>query len=416
MRRTDAIVVGGGQAGLAMSRCLADLGVDHVVLERGRIAERWCSERWDSLRLLTPSWLSRLPSWSYRGSDPDGYMDMRQVIEHLQGYARSFDAPVLTETSVRSLKATQGGFRVATNQGPFAAPNVIVATGHCDVPLVPSIAAGVPAHVLQITPTRYRNPDQIPGGGVLVVGASASGVQIAHELRAAGRDVTLAVGRHTRLPRLHRGRDIMWWLDRLGILEQRTSDVADLAASRATPSMQLAGRHDRADLDLPALQACGVRLVGRALGSDGSRIGFATDLSHTVRRADAKLRRLLDRIEQLLARHPDLALDSSAPPPPATVQVRDVATTIDLRDARISTIVWATGFRRRYPWLHVPVVDGAGELVHEGGITRVPGLYALGLRFMRRRSSSFIDGVGRDARELAVHLRARLDRRPSLAA
>jgi putative flavoprotein involved in K+ transport len=416
VQRTDALVVGGGQAGLAMSRCLTDLGVDHVVLERGRIAQRWRSERWDSLRLLTPSWLSRLPGFSYRGADPDGYMDMAQVIEHLQTYARSFAAPVLTETTVRSLRASHGGFRIDTDRDRFSARAVVLATGHCDAPLVPSLAAGLPSGLLQISPTGYRNPDQLPTGGVLVVGASASGVQIAHELRSAGREVTLAVGRHTRLPRLHRGRDIMWWLDRLGILDERASQVADIRASRATPSMQLAGRHDRADLDLPALQAIGVRLVGRATASEGARIRFADDLPKTVRRADAKLRRLVDRIEQLARRDPELLAFEGEPARIVAADVRNAISSIDLVDEGISTVVWATGFRRRYPWLHVPVVDGAGELVHEGGITRVPGLYALGLRFMRRRSSSFIDGVGRDATEIAAHLRAMLDRRSSLAA
>lgn len=417
MRRTDALIIGGGQAGLAMSRCLTDLGVDHLVLERGRVGERWRSERWDSLRLLTPSWQSRLPGWSYRGPEPEGYMSMAQVIEHLQGYARSFAAPILTETTVRSVRATADGFRVTTCRGSFLARAVVLATGDCDVPFVPSMSADLPGDVHQIVPTRYRNPDRLPPGGVLVVGASASGVQIADELHRAGREVTLAVGRHTRLPRRYRGRDIMWWLENLGILRQRTFEVADLAASRATPSMQLQGRRDHADVDLAALQRSGVRLVGRAIGCDGARVRFADDLARTTRRADAKLRRLTERIERVIARSPELALDDQAPRfPPARVEAPMPA--IDLRAQHVSTIVWATGFRRRYPWLHVPVVSPAGELVHDRGVTRVPGLYALGLRFMRRRNSSFIDGVRHDAYELAATLWAHVNGRryPSLAA
>ena len=264
MRRTEAVVIGGGQAGLAMSRCLSDLGVEHVVLERGRVAERWRSERWDSLRLLTPNWQSRLPGFRYQGPDPDGYMRMPEVVDYLERYARSFAAPVEAGTTVLSVEPAGTGYRVATDRGSWEAPSVVVATGHCDTPLVPGLARQFSDRVTQVVPTRYRDPGQLPQGGVLVVGASASGVQLAHEIHASGRPVTLAVGRHTRLPRVYRGRDILWWLDAMGIFDESVADVFDLAISRGQPSLQLVGRPDHATLDLPELQERGVRLVGRA--------------------------------------------------------------------------------------------------------------------------------------------------------
>src|SRR5215212_4602563 len=216
MKSTDVVIVGAGQAGLAMSRCLAAAGVDHVVLERRDIAERWRSERWDSLRLLTPNWLTRLPGWRYEGPDPNGFMTMPEVVRFLGDYAKSFSSPVHANTTVQSITSHEGGYRVATDAGVWTARSVVVATGHCDRPLVPAAASRLSTRVHQLTPPEYRRPEDLPEGGVLVVGASASGVQIAEELRRSGREVVLAVGRHVRVPRRYRGRDIMWWLDRAG--------------------------------------------------------------------------------------------------------------------------------------------------------------------------------------------------------
>ncbi len=405
MRRTDTLVIGGGQAGLAMSRCLTDHGIDHVVVERGHLAERWRSERWDSLRLLTPNWLSRLPGFRYDGPDPDGYMGMPEVVEYLGRYARSFDAPVETDTTVLSVTTAGSGFDVRTSRGDWSARSVVVATGHCDVPLVPRMAGALPPDVMQITPTRYRRPSDVPDGGVLVVGASASGIQLADEIRASGRPVTIAAGHHTRLPRRYRGRDIFWWLDRMGVLDATPGDVADLEASRRQPSLQLVGRPDHATLDLAILAARGVRVVGRAAHIEGHRLELADDLVATTVAADVKLASLISRIDGFV----DCAgLHGDVGPPepfePIWPAFTNVPTTLDLRAEGIASVVWATGFRRTYPWLHVPVLDADGEIRHVGGVTPVPGLYALGLSFQRRRKSAFIDGVGDDARELAAHL------------
>jgi putative flavoprotein involved in K+ transport len=402
VKRTEVAVIGGGQAGLAMSRCLTDVRADHVVLERGRIAERWRSERWDSLRLLTPNWQSRLPGFRYDGPDPDGYMTAGEVAAHLGRYARSFPAPVEEGTSVLSVEPSGGGYRVTTDRGTWKADAVVVATGHADVPYVPPLAHDLPKGVAQVLPTRYRGPSDLPEGGVLVVGASATGVQLADEIHASGRPVTLSVGRHTRLPRVVRGRDVMWWLDAMGILDERAEDVADLSASRRQPSLQLVGRSDHATLDLPGLQARGVRLAGRLRAASDGRVLFAHDLVAYTAAADARLARLLQRIDIFAAR---TGLDAGPRSAfrPFLWPVPDPES-LDLAREGIRSVVWATGYRRRYPWLKVPVLDEAGEIRHRGGVTPIPGLYVLGLYFLRRRKSSFLDGVGPDAFELTQHL------------
>jgi putative flavoprotein involved in K+ transport len=407
MRHVDTVIVGGGQAGLAMSRCLTQRGLDHVVLERGRVAERWRTERWDSLRLLTPNWQSRLPGYRYAGADPDGYMTMPEVVSFLEGYARSFAAPVEEGTTVRQVEAVAGGYRVTTDFSVWHASNVVIATGYCDVPFRPEMADRLPADVRQVVPTRYRNPGELPEGGVLVVGASASGIQLADEIHASGRAVTLAVGRHTRLPRRYRGRDILWWFDAMGLFDQGAEDVYDLEIAREQPSLQLVGRPDHRTLDLPLLERRGVRLTGRAIGIDGTRVTLDDDLVKHTAGADVKLATLLSRIDDYVEKS-DLGEQVGAPEPfEPFLWPAEAPTEIDLRTEGIRTVVWATGFRRRYPWLKVPVLDARGEIRHDGGVTPAPGLDVLGLNFLRRRKSTFIDGVGDDARDLADHILAR---------
>lgn len=402
MRTTDAIVIGAGQAGLAMSHCLAARGIDHLVLERGRVAERWRSERWDSLRLLTPNWMTRLPGRSYRGADPDGFMTMPEVVGFLDDYAAG--APVETGVAVRALHPALFGYRLETSAGTFAARAVVVATGQCDLPHIPAMAAALPKAIRQVTPSSYRNPAALPPGGVLVVGASASGVQIAEEIHRSGRPVTLAVGRHTRLPRRWRGRDILDWMDRAGVLDERADQVRDLAAARAQPSLQLVGRPDHASIDLGTLRAIGVRVTGRVVAIDGPRILLRDDLNETTAAAQRTLDRLLARLGAVADRE---GAPREAHPPP----LRPFAPSprrIDLAAEGIRTIVWATGFRRGYAWLRLPVLDAAGEIRHRGGVTPAPGLFVLGLRFLRRRNSNFLDGVGADAEHLAAEVLAHL--------
>jgi putative flavoprotein involved in K+ transport len=412
MRSISAIVIGAGQAGLAMSHCLTSHGVEHVVLERGRTAERWHSERWASLRLLTPNWMSRLPGWSWQGPDPDDFMSAARFAKHLEAYEQNSCLPVEHDTEVLSVQPHSHGYRVQTDCGVWLAQVVIIATGHCDIPYVPPMGRELPSGILQVTPTTYWSPASLPPGGVLVVGASATGVQLADEIQQSGRQVTIAVGRHTRLPRRYRGRDIWWWLDHIGLLDETPGTDADADRARQQPSFQLVGRSEHETLDLGTLRDGGVRLVGRAVGIDGSSLHLADDLTATTAAAQKSLERLLDRIDL------DAASQSAPRKPDAArpIAVEAAPNVLDLAGEGIRTVVWATGYRRNYSWLQVPVLSALQEIVHDGGVTSWPGLYVLGLRFMRRRRSNFIDGVGRDAQELAEHAAGYLASRRSQAA
>lgn len=410
MRRVETLVVGAGQAGLAVSRCLTEHGAEHVLVEQGRVAERWRTARWDSLRLITPNWMNRLPAWSYAGIDPDGYMSAAEFAGYLTGYAGSFAAPVHENTTVERVEVHADALRVVTGQQTWLARNVVVATGTENLAYVPPAASGIDPGICQLTAGRYRGPDQVPGGGVLVVGASASGVQIADELRGAGRPVVLSVGRHARLPRRYRGRDILWWMDRAGVLGQTIDQVRDARSARMAPSLQLSGRGRRVSLE--ALAAGGVTLAGRLAAADGRQLSFSADLPATTCAAQARMERLLQSIDALIAHSGGGEGTSPADPPQPFTSPAGPAT-LDLRRAGIATVIWATGYRPAYPWLRVPVLDRHGQIAHHRGVTRVPGLYVLGLRFLHRRDSSFVGGVGRDARFVAAHLTRRMASRAS---
>lgn len=409
MKRTDVLVIGGGQAGLAMSHCLASSGLDHIVLDRGEVAERWRSERWDSLRLLTPNWQTRLPGHQYAGPDPDGYMARDEVVTFLADYATRSQAPVLTNTRVVSVKSTDDGFRVTTTGDTWRARAVVIATGYCDRPTRPAAAAGLSGHMYETFPTSYRSPRSLPPGGVLVVGASATGLQLADELRRDGRRVYLAVGHHTRVPRRYRGRDILWWLDQMGIMRDGPQQVFDLAVSREQPSFQLVGRSDHASLSLASLRDAGVVLTGRLTRTDGCRAWFADDLVATTAAADAKLATLLQRVDAFADARGTTPKSDADHFTPLWPSMLDAPDSVHFGRERITSILWATGFHRQYPWLHVPVLDARGDIAHQEGRTAAPGLYVLGMHFLRHRNSSFIDGVGDDARFLSgaivAHLR-----------
>jgi putative flavoprotein involved in K+ transport len=400
MRAVDTLVIGAGQAGLAMSRCLTDAAVDHVVLDRGRLGERWRSERWDSLRLLTPNWASRLPGWSYTGDDPHGFMRAQELVEYFERYAASFGAPVIEESPVTAVRRAGEGFVVETEASSWRAERVVLATGWCDQPRIPTLANRLARTITQVTPSSYRRPEQLPDGGVLVVGASASGVQIADELAAAGREVILAVGRHSRVPRRYRGLDIWWWMDQLGTFAKTIDEVSDVERARREGSLQLVGRSDHRDVDLPTLQARGVTLTGRLVGVDGAQLRFADDLPATTAAADERMRRIFTDVDRYIATS---GLEDEVLPaaPIPSIAHGSEPRRLDLRRRGVSTVVWATGFTRPYPWLQVPVLDRAGEIRQRRGVTPVPGLFVLGQRFQHRRDSNFIDGVRHDAARVA---------------
>jgi putative flavoprotein involved in K+ transport len=404
--RTEVAVIGGGSAGLAMSRCLSGRVIDHVVLERGEVANSWRTERWDSLRLLTPNWMTRLPGFAYDGNAPDAYMTAAETANLIDRYRLSFDAPVLTHTTVTAVRKEATGFAIETGDRVIEASAVVIATGANGSPSVPAVAAHVPGHVQQVHTLRYRRPGQVGTGGVLVVGASASGVQIADELHRSGRDVTIAVGDHVRLPRTYRGRDIHWWMDVIGLLDERDTDVEDLARARRLPSAQLVGSTERRSLGLHELQEAGVRLVGRLVGGTERRAQFSGSLANYLRSADLKQQRLLERIDAFVALG-ELGADVSDPDRPMPTRIPAAVTEVDWRD--FDTVIWATGYRSEYPWLDPSILDRRGQIVHDSGVVREPGMYLLGQPFLRRRSSSFIYGLEQDAVELAQHVSTYLD-------
>jgi putative flavoprotein involved in K+ transport len=350
--------------------------------------------------------MTRLPGFAYSGDDPDGYLGAPEVARLIEDYAAVSAAPVVTGTRVTTVRATAGGYVVRTDRGDWHASSVVVATGAAAVASVPAGLAGqVPSGILTTTSADYRAPGRLPDGGVLVVGASASGVQIAEELQRSGRPVTLAVGEHVRMPRTYRGRDILWWMDASGVLDERYDEVPDLARARNLPSMQLTGSPGRT-VDLNALGRLGVQLVGRFVGVRDGRAQFSGSLPNVCALADLKLGRLLDGVDAW-AERAGMAAEPAHRFAPTTLPAP--ALSAPFGRAGIASVVWATGYRPDLSFLDVDVFDRRGRIVHDGGTTAAPGLYLMGMPFLRRRRSTLIDGAGADAHELAGHLVGHLD-------
>ena len=409
MKFATTVIIGAGQSGLAMSRHLTDRSIDHMVLERGEVANSWRTERWDSLRLLTPNWQSRLPGYAYQGDDPDGFMSMPEVVRFLRRYAEVSDAPVETGTLVTRVRPLDAGYEVSTNHGAWRCRALVIASGACNIAATPSLSAGLPHEVTSLTPMQYRNPDLLPEGGVMIVGASASGIQLAREIRASGRRVVLSVGEHVRMPRTYRGRDIQWWMDAIGAMDVRYDAMEDIERARHLPSPQLVGTAERATIDLNSLRTAGVEFVGRLVGLNDGKAHFSGSLANFCALADLKMNRLLASIDEWVRSG---GFDDRFPAPERyqpTVVDPQTKLSLDLSDG-IGTVIWATGYRADYSWLDVPVLDRKGRIRHDGGVIPAPGMYVMGLPFMRRRKSSFIDGAGDDAADLAVHLSLGLTR------
>ena len=406
------VVIGAGHAGLAVSRRLAERSIDHVVLERGEVANSWRIERWDSLRLLTPNWQSRLPGMGYSGDDPDGYMTMPEVADFITTYAATISAPVQSGTTVTRVYADDRGYVVETDCGTWTCDAVVIASGGSNLANVPSAAADAPASVTQVTAMTYRSPDDLDDRAVLVVGASATGVQLADEISRSGRAVTISVGEHVRMPRSYRGRDVFWWMDRAGILDERHDEVDDLVRARHLPSPQLIGTPEHRSIDLNALTDRGVELVGRLGGISDGIAQFSGSLANVCMLADLKMNRLLQSFDDWAEASgvsdigPARRFDATRVPAPLRLE-------LDFLNDDIGTIVWATGYRPDYSWLDVPVLDRKGRIRHEGGVVDAPGLYVTGLNVLRRRRSSFINGAEHDSEELSEHLERHLQLKPS---
>jgi putative flavoprotein involved in K+ transport len=353
--------------------------------------------------------MTRLPAMTYGGDDPNGFMTMPQVVDFVDAYAAAIDAPVHTNTRVKRVSRTDAGYVVTTNRDVLTCASVVIATGPANRANVPSIAAAIPRSVAMVTPLTYRSPASLDDSGVLVVGASASGVQLADEIHRSGRPVTISVGEHVRLPRVYRGRDIFWWMDSAGVLTESYDEMDDLVRARHVPSPQLVGAHGRS-LDLNTLADLGVEVVGRLGGWRDNVAQFSGGLANTCRLADLKMNRLLDRFDRWANSFPnDIAVPADRRT--ATRTSPDAPLEVDVFKRGIRTIVWATGFRPDYSWLDVPVVDRNGRIRHNGGVVdESPGLYLLGGNLLRTRRSSYIAGAEADSDNVAAHLHQHLGR------
>jgi putative flavoprotein involved in K+ transport len=398
----DTLVIGAGQAGVAMSEHLSKSGVPHVVLERDRIAERWRTGRWDSLVANGPAWHDRFPGMEFEGLDPDAFAGKEQVADYFVAYARKFNAPIRTGVEVRSVERLQGrpGFCVQTSDGTYEANRVVVATGPFQRPVIPAIAPKDP-HLTQMHSADYRNPAQLPDGAVLVVGAGSSGTQIADELRRAGRSVYLSVGPHDRPPRAYRNRDFCWWLGVLG-----EWDKEEAGPGREHVTIAVSGAYGGKSIDFRRLAHEGMTLVGVTKSFDNGIVTFEQDLVTNLKRGDDNLMSLLDAADAYVERNGiDLPKDPEARVIPADPEcVTHPLRELDLAQAGVTTIIWATGYALDYSWLHVDAFDEKGKPKHQRGVSKEPGVYFLGLPWLSRRGSSFIWGVWHDAKHIADHI------------
>ncbi len=410
VEQVDTLIVGGGQAGLAMSEQLSKRGLSHLIVERHRIAERWRSERWDGLHANGPAWHDRLSRLPIAGVDPDGFATRDQMVDYFAAFAERIAAPIRCGVAVTALykNPDRPGFRAETSAGAIEANNVVAATGPFQdpiiPPLVPSDAGSPEAGIRQMHSNAYRNPGQLPQGAVLVVGAGSSGAQIADELSRAGRRVFLSVGEHQRPPRRYRGRDFGWWYRVQGLWDV---PVSDPPAQHVT--IAVSGAYGGHTIDFRRLAARGVTLLGRAENFADGVMRFSPDLASNLAKGDASYLSLLDAADAYVAREGlDLPEEPAArivePDPPC---VTEPVLQLNLRDAGIASVVWATGFRLDFDWLKVDAFNEGGAPMHRRGVSAVPGLYFLGLPWLSRRASSFIFGVEQDAAHLADHIVAR---------
>ena len=406
----ESVIIGGGQAGLALSYYLTQQGRVHVILERGRVAETWRSQRWDSFTLVTPNWMTHLPGFPHQGADPDGFLPHDDIVLTLERYAQSFHAPLrcgVQATAVR-LRPEGNGYLVETSDGSFEAANVVLATGGYPRPKLPLASTAIPVNIMQLHSSQYRRPKLLPSGAVLVVGSGQSGSQIAEELHQSGRQVYLCASRCGRAPRRYRGKDVMWWINQMGRYD-RTVDALPSPQARLACHPDLSGKGGGHEINLRQLASEGVTLLGRLLDVRGSRAVMAADLAENLDRADAQALQLMRTIDDFILRTGmDVPLESQGEAAsPIWVPPAEPILEVDLYAAGISTIIWATGFQLDFGWVHVPVFDEAGALVHQRGVTSSPGLYFLGLPWLYKEKSALLFGIGEDAAFLASAIQSR---------
>jgi putative flavoprotein involved in K+ transport len=395
----DVAVIGGGQAGLATSWYLRQANVDHVVLEAGRVAETWRSRRWDSFCLVTPNWTVQLPGASYAGAEPDGFMPLAELIDHFESWAGSFEAPVEEGCTVTALESDGNAFLISSQSTDLRARTVVVATGAYQRAFLPASAGALPRDVVQLLAEEYSNPGALPPGAVLVVGSGQTGCQLAEEIHQSGRRVFLACGRCVWVPRRLQGRDILYWMIESGFMD-RTPDKLPSPMARLLGNPQATGHDGGRDLNFRVLHEEGVELLGRYVGAEGSRMQFADDLAASVDFGDARLTDLMKFVAA------DCGTRGITPPtlempPPLRISTR---TELDITKEAIGSVIWTSGYRPDYGWVKLPVFDDMGFPVQTDGATKVPGLYFMGVHWMRKGKSSILYGVGEDAEVVARHI------------
>jgi putative flavoprotein involved in K+ transport len=400
--RHEVVVVGGGQAGLAISHCLGERGVEHVVLEQHRVGHSWRSERWDSFCLVTPNWQCRLPGHAYTGADPHGFMKKDEIVRYVTDYAARYSAPVREGVAVEALTETSEGFRLDTSSGELVAAQVVVATGAYHTPLIPESAATLPASIVSLHSSNYRNPDALPPGEVLVVGSGQSGCQIAEDLQLAGRKVHLAVGNAPRCARRYRGRGVVEWLDAMGYYDVPIEQHPNREQVRDKTNHYVTGRDGGRDIDLRRFALEGMKLYGPFGAADGAHLRFTGGLRANLDAADDVYRSINRTIDAYIEKAGIAApLDGTYVPvwePEAEVLE------LDLAAANVTSVIWSIGFRSDFAWVKVPVFDGRGYPVHTRGVTSKQGLYFIGLPWLHTWGSGRFSGVGRDAKHLVEQI------------
>lgn len=398
-KNISTVIIGAGHAGLSFSRKLCSFGIDHIVLERGDIGNSWTKERWDSLKLLTPNYKFKLPNFHYDGANPNGFMSKKGVVDQLNQYANTFDAPVYTNTTVNSVDKVSGGYLVSTTTDKWLCKTLVIASGAFSTPVIPEISKHLPDRITQIHSKGYKNPAQLKSGSVLVVGASSSGLQIANELINNGFNVHLSASEHVRMPRSYRGKDIFWWLDKSRLSTEKVEYLLDKQRLQKLPSPQLIGSNQQDIFDLNYIQNKGVKVVGRLAGMNQQQFLFSGGFKNACKLADLKLNRLLNRFDEL-----------DVDPESLEQKQRFLGTkiqeepTLSIPFNDIRTIIWATGLKPDYRWLNVPVINHKGLLNHHNGVVNSPGMYVLGLPSMIMRQSSYIHGICNDTESLSQSL------------
>ncbi|QIG51273.1 NAD(P)-binding domain-containing protein [Nordella sp. HKS 07] len=398
----DTVIIGGGQAGLAMSYHLRQRGREHIILERHRVAERWRTERWDSLRFQLPNSFLALPGKSYAGSEPDGFVHHADVLRFVVDYAAEIAAPVRTGVEVTNLSrdVSNGEYTLETSDEPIQAQHVVIATGPFQRPLIPDYSNAVPSSIYQTDAVHYRNPENLPPGAVLVVGSGNSGCQIADELLRSGRRVFLAISRHNRVPRRYRGKDIIWWYENLGRFDV---NIDTFPGRKYPPTIIMTGMDGGYDLDPRRLGYMGATLLGRVVGTADGTLALAEDAGPLLAAAEKGNATFIEAADTLAARLPmssDIQPKEELPPLPP-LRIDAGIRTLHLREESIGTIIWANGYGYNFDWLKLPITDAHGVPIQQRGVTACPGVYFLGLHWMHTFRSAILSFVGRDAAYIA---------------